>query len=58
MRVDASNEDEAVAKMKDMMDADAIREHWQEMHRGDPPPSVQAVHRMIERELMPASTTA
>ena len=58
MKVDASSQKEAVSKMKSTMDEGAIRAHWQEMHQGEKAPTVAEVHKMIERNLMPASVAA
>ncbi len=57
-RLEAANEDEAIAKMKDAMDKKAIKEHWREMHPGNIAPSVEEVHQMIEQELMFSPATA
>ena len=57
LKVDASTPDEAIGKMKEMMDEAAINEHWEEMHAGEPVPRVQDVHRMIETELVPVEVT-
>jgi hypothetical protein len=59
MTVEASNQWEAEAKLKRMMDEKAIQKHWQEMHEGNGPiPSMRDVHRMIVTELIPSYATA
>jgi hypothetical protein len=59
MTVEASNQWEAEAKLKKMMDEKAIQQHWQGMHEGNGPiPSVRDVHRMIETDLIPSYATA
>lgn len=53
MTVDADAKDEAVSKMKTMMDEPAIAAHWAEFHVNDasPMPSVDQVHAMIASNL-------
>ena len=58
MRVEASNAAEAIDKMKEKMDKEAIKDHWDDMHVGDPRPGVKEVHLMIEKELVPAAARA
>ena len=54
MTVEADNRDEAVMKLKGMMDEAAIKAHMTEKHPGDPIMSVGDCHAMIEKEVMPA----
>lgn len=51
MKVDAENRDEAVTKMKSMMDESAIKAHMAEKHPGDPVMSVADCHAMIEKDM-------
>ncbi|OGZ58392.1 MAG: hypothetical protein A3B96_00220 [Candidatus Spechtbacteria bacterium RIFCSPHIGHO2_02_FULL_43_15b] len=51
MSVEADSRENAVMKMKEMMNADAIAAHMQEKHAGDPVPSVEETHAMIEQNL-------
>ncbi len=55
MKVDAENREEAVTKMKGMMDETAIAAHMQEKHPGQPVMSVADCHAMIEKDLAPMS---
>lgn len=54
MTVEAENHDEAISKMKGMMDEAAIAEHMNAKHPGDPVISVAECHAMIEKELVAA----
>ena len=54
MKVDAENRDEAVSKLKTMMNEDAIAAHMKEKHPGDPVPPVAEVHKMIVAGTVPA----
>ena len=49
MAVDAANRDEAVGKLKYMMNADMVAKHMAEKHSGEPLPSVDQVHGMIDQ---------
>ena len=50
MEVDAESREEAVMKLKGMMDEVAIAKHISENHKaGEPVPSVSEVHAMIEQ---------
>ena len=51
MAIDAKDRNEAVAKMKAMMDKNAIEKHMKEKHPNDPVISVADCHAMIERDL-------
>lgn len=51
MTVEAETRDEAVGKMKEMMNESAVAAHMAEKHPGDPVPPVAEVHQMIERDL-------
>jgi hypothetical protein len=52
MKTEATNEEEAIETLKEQMNEAAVRDHWREMHKGEPVPSVMEVHRMIEDELI------
>ena len=54
MTVDAEDRNEAVTKLKDMMDESAIKAHMEEKHPGDPVMSVADCHAMIEKEVVEA----
>ncbi len=54
MTVEAENRDEAVMKMKEMMNADAIAAHMAEKPPGQPVMSVEDCHAMIEKDLQAA----
>jgi hypothetical protein len=49
VQVDAANRNEAVSKLKGMMDANGIAQHFKDKHPGQPVPPVAAVHQMIEQ---------
>lgn len=49
MKVSAATREEAVTQLKGMMTEEAIAQHMQEKHPGDPVPSVADVHAMIEK---------
>lgn len=49
MSVDAENREEAVAKLKEMMSEKATAEHMAEKHAGEPVPSQEQIHMMIEQ---------
>jgi len=51
MEVDAANRTEAVARLKSMMDAPAIKAHMKEKHPGEELMSVADCHAMIEKEV-------
>ena len=51
MTVEAADRDEAVQKLKDMMDQAAIDAHMAEKHPGDPVMSVAECHAMIEEQV-------
>lgn len=48
MAVDAINRNEAVSKIKDIMNESAIGAHMKEKHSGEAPLSVAQCHAMIE----------
>ena len=54
MTVDGANREEAVSKMKEMMDETKIAEHMKSKHPGEPVMSVADCHAMIEKELIAA----
>ncbi len=49
--VEASNKDEAVHKVKEIMNEEAIKEHMASEHPGQPVPTVEQAHAMIEQNL-------
>lgn len=50
MSVDAENKEEAVAKLKEMMSGEeVIAQHMAEKHAGEPVPSQEQIHMMIEQ---------
>lgn len=51
MTMEAETRDEAVQKLKDMMNAEAITAHMTEKHAGQPAMSVEDCHAMIEKEV-------
>lgn len=55
MSVEASTREEAVKKMKEMMTEDAIKQHIETKHPGQPVPTVQQAHAMIDQDLKPVS---
>lgn len=50
MTVDAANKEEAIAKLKAMMTQEAVNKHMLEKHSGQPVPSLDQVHMMIEQK--------
>ena len=53
MDVEAGSREEAVSKLKGMMDEKAIKAHMSEKHPGEPLISVADCHAQIERDLKP-----
>lgn len=51
MKVEASSREEAVQKMKAMMTEDMIAQHTAEKHPGEPAPSLEQTHMMIEKTI-------
>ena len=49
MTVDTANQDEAVEKLKTMMNEEMIAKHMAEKHPNEPIPSVDQVHMMIDQ---------
>lgn len=49
MTVDAEGKEEAVAKLKGMMGEEQLKEHMATKHPGEPVPSVEQTHMMIEQ---------
>lgn len=45
--VDASNVQEAVMKLKGIMNADAIAKHMADKHKGQPVPTLEQAHMLI-----------
>lgn len=54
MKVEAANRDEAVTKIKTIMDEKGIADHMGKNHPGQPLISVADCHMMIERDVVPA----
>lgn len=56
--VDANTREEAVEKMKAMMDQNGVDQHWAQNHQNDtmPKPTVEQTHMMIEQNLVEAET--
>lgn len=52
--VEAESRDEAVMKMKGMMDEAGVKAHMDEKHQGEPLMTVEKAHAEIEKGLMPA----
>jgi hypothetical protein len=53
--VDAENREEAIQKMKEIMNEEAIKEHMAAEHPGQPVPPVEQAHAMIDQFLKEAS---
>lgn len=53
MTVDAATREEAVNKMKMMMDQKGVDDHWMQFHQKDanPKPPMEEVHTMIDKTL-------
>jgi hypothetical protein len=49
--IDANCRDEAIQKIKAIMNEEAIKEHMASDHPGQPVPTVEQVHAMIEQNL-------
>jgi hypothetical protein len=49
--VEAASRDEAIQKVKGIMTEDAIKEHMASDHVGQPVPTVEQAHAMIEQYL-------
>lgn len=49
MSVEAENRDEGVAKLKEMMNADAIAKHFADKHSGQPVPSKEQSDSIVEQ---------
>lgn len=50
LSADAENREEAVAKLKGMMSGEeVIAQHMAEKHAGEPAPSEEQIHMMIEQ---------
>ncbi len=55
MDMEAATRDEAVQKLKDMMNEEMLGKHMAEKHPGTPVMSVADCHAMIEKDVMPAA---
>ena len=55
MDMEAATREEAVGKLKAMMNEEMIGKHMAEKHPGQPVMSVADCHAMIEKEVMPAA---
>ena len=49
--VEAASRDEAIRKVKEIMTLEAIKEHMASDHAGQPVPTVEQAHAMIEQHL-------
>jgi hypothetical protein len=49
MSVEAPSRQDAVQKLKGIMNADAVATHMADRHAGQPVPPVSAVHAMIDQ---------
>ena len=49
--VDADNRDAAIQKVKEIMNEDAIKEHMAAEHPGQPVPTAEQAHAMINQNL-------
>jgi hypothetical protein len=49
--VEAASREEAIGKVKEIMNEDAIIEHMASDHPGQPVPTVEQAHAMIEQNL-------
>lgn len=58
MSVDAMTREEAVSKMKTMMDQKGLDDHWQQNHQNDtmPKPTLEQSHMQIEQGLVEGET--
>ena len=54
MTVDAMDKNEAVEKLKIMMNKEAVEKHFQDKHKGQQAPPLEQVHMMIAQQVMPA----
>ncbi len=52
LRIDADSREEAVGKLRNMMDEYTIETHFMEKHPGEPIPTVHEMHQMIEQNTM------
>lgn len=55
LSVEAESRDDALAKMKEMMNAEALAAHFGEKHVGQPVPSVDESNAMIDEMLQEAT---
>jgi hypothetical protein len=53
--VDAASREEAIQKVKEIMTADAIKEHMASEHPGQPVPTPEQAHANIEQNLRQVS---
>lgn len=54
MTIEAENKEQAVAKLADIMNEDSIARHMELNHPGEPIPSTEQTHAMIEQNLRAA----
>lgn len=54
LSVEAESRDDAVTKMKEMMNVEALAAHFGEKHSGQPVPSVEESNAMIDEMLQEA----
>ncbi len=53
--VDASSHEEALTKVKGIMNEDAIKQHMQDKHPGQPLMTIEQAHAMVDQNLHPVS---
>lgn len=56
MSVEADTREEAVSKMKEEWNEDAVATHMADNHKGEPPMSVAQAHAQIEQNLKVAAS--
>jgi hypothetical protein len=49
--VDASSHEEALTKVKEIMNEDAIKKHLEEKHPGQPLMTIEQAHAMVDKNL-------
>ena len=49
--VDAGSKEEAITKLKDMMNEEAVMNHISESHSGESAPTVQEIHSIIDKTM-------
>jgi hypothetical protein len=56
-RIPAESREDAIAKLKEEMDQDALNEHWQQFHdqQGEPKPTLEEAHALIDQQVREAN---